>query len=402
MVRREGRLVAPGIHRVERGLYLVRVRVRDQRTGRREARERLVKGTQVEASKAREALRLELEAELADERHDEGVTLRAFSLSWLASMVARVRSSTARHYAEVLEHHIDPSLGLMKVVAIRRSDIDAWVAEQLQGPGRVGARVSPETVNTRLRVLKEVLRSASEDLGIPDPSRRVRPLPAQKPDRRRRDGLSLEQLRAVLLEARRELEWWPLVLLLSITGMRWGEATALQWGDIDEDRRRIWIRRSQRHGVVSLPKTSSVRWFPLPAELSDVLREHRARLLSEQHPGLAAGWVFATAVKGEARLRYTTSAAKAFKRWARAAGIERPFSPHDLRRSCVDLMRVSGGEALLENALLGHGEPMRKRYSTVGDAEAGAVVGRMLRLVDVVPEPSPGADPGADPKAEKG
>jgi len=408
MPRTIGRRVAPGIYWVRKGVYRVRVRARD-RTGRKVSAEEQVAGKLEDARRRVEELRCELEQQ--DERGRLDETLADFAERWLLSVKPRVRSSTVNHYATVLDLHLG-SLGDLPVRSLRRSDVEAWVAEQAAGTGRVlrpdgsRARVSPESVNSRLRVIKAVCSRASEDYGLPDPARRVAPLPAAKPDRRRRDGLTKEQARALLDAARGDVEWWPLVLTLTITGMRWGEATALRWDDVDETAGRIWVRRSQRHGLISATKTGRERWVPLPRQLRDALRAHRRRLMAlkpekRERAGFEAGWCFATAARERdekgipvAALRYTTSMRAAIRRWCEVAKIDRVVSPHDLRRTFVDLLRAAGADAVVEHALVGHAsEEMRGHYSTVRDEEAAGAVAGVVRLVTGKRKSSSG-DPG--------
>jgi integrase len=61
-----------------------------------------------------------------------------------------------------------------------------------------------------------------------------------------------------------------------MTGMRAGEALALQWADIDFDHNCIHIRRSAWYGKVQSTKsTTSSAPITLPDALASVLREHR-------------------------------------------------------------------------------------------------------------------------------
>src|SRR5690606_8290571 len=69
----------------------------------------------------------------------------------------------------------------------------------------------------------------------------------------------------------------PLVLLLAVTGMRWGEATALRPGDFDLGARRVRVSRAWKSSVkrgwyIGPPKTSrSKRTITLPEDAIPVL-----------------------------------------------------------------------------------------------------------------------------------
>src|SRR5215510_4440501 len=44
---------------------------------------------------------------------------------------------------------------------------------------------------------------------------------------------------------RHEAEWYPLAAAMAWTGLRFGEATALEWDDLDEQQNIIRVRRAQ-------------------------------------------------------------------------------------------------------------------------------------------------------------
>lgn len=80
-------------------------------------------------------------------------------------------------------------------------------------------------------------------------------------------------------EVQRMLEgatgWFKAFLTLSFnTGLRTGEALALQWGDIDFENNTITIQRTQRHGVLKETKTNIVNVNYLPAPVKEALTLH--------------------------------------------------------------------------------------------------------------------------------
>lgn len=62
-----------------------------------------------------------------------------------------------------------------------------------------------------------------------------------------------------------------LILFLAYTGMRPGEAFALEWSDLDFDRMRIRIERRVYKGSVDLPKSNRARMIVLPPPARDAL-----------------------------------------------------------------------------------------------------------------------------------
>jgi integrase len=70
-----------------------------------------------------------------------------------------------------------------------------------------------------------------------------------------------------------------LVFLIAVTGMRISEVLALEWSDIDFERRLLHIRRSFYRGNFGLPKTNtSERVIPLSDGLFFALRQHKLQL----------------------------------------------------------------------------------------------------------------------------
>jgi integrase len=229
-----------------------------------------------------------------------------------------------------------------------------------------------------------LLGDASADYGFPDPTARIRTMPNHDIEPRRL-ALSADELRRLLEGARQmDPEQYPLLLTLALTGARWGEATALKWSDIDETEGTLRVVRSHVRGRVGTTKTGKTRVYPLVPELIDVLREHRQRLLADQHPGLKEGWVFATTDREgkEARLACPKAWARALPRWLRAAGITKHITPHSLRRTNVDLLRRAQVDAVVARSLVGHAtEAMRDHYSTVASDEQHEAVNRVVKLV---------------------
>ena len=61
---------------------------------------------------------------------------------------------------------------------------------------------------------------------------------------------------------------YTLVLLLARTGLRIGEALALQWADIDFTKRFIEVRRSLVRGKISTPKNGKSRCVDMSLQLT--------------------------------------------------------------------------------------------------------------------------------------
>jgi integrase len=252
--------------------------------------------------------------------------------SWLSTGLARGdwRETTARHYAESLDLHVLPSLGHLFI-----DELTPRVIERALGEWAVDHARS--TVNSWLRVLRAVLNDAvAHGLITSNPAERVRALRERADDEGDEDdwanALSPDELDAYL-RGWRDLypEHLPLITTLVLTGLRWGEATALIWADIEN-------------------------------------AEH--------------AWVFANGAGNP----YDNGALFAKNRSVlKHAGVTKHVTIHGLRRTATDLLRRAAVDPVTAKAIIGHTtDRMREHYSTVGRDEARGIGARLVSLVPAV------------------
>ena len=375
----------PGIQRLSSGRYRVRVTWNDPKTGKRKDQKKVIAATSMaEASSLRELLRTRLLTGGTTPR--QRLRLGEYASSWMRGKIPTLKPSTRDKYAGMLDHHILPALGDHYVDAISPQDVILW---------RDAQHAKASTVNSRLRVLRAMLRDAQADLGLArDPCARVRTIPEEPPVGNR---LKPEDLQRVLAYLRaNEPGWYPLFLTMALTGARFGEVSALEWSDIDEDAQVIWIRRSQWQGRVGTTKTGKVRDVPLPPLLKDVLKQHRQRLVRNQAPGLSEGLVFPSRV---GTYRRNAALRKPLKRALQAAGIADRFTLHGFRRTWNNLLRQVSSSAITQSMIGHETEEMFLHYSHIERDEKHSAVERALALVDgpKVEEKVEGSGAASDP-----
>lgn len=370
-----------GVRRLGPGLYLVRVYVTDPKTGKPKEKRRVV-----EASSAAEADAERHRLREREPRRAERRTFHQHALSWLERVLPALKPSTQSGHAGILDAHLLPALGPIFLDALEPSDIarmrDSWTC-------------APATAASRLRLCRTILEAARKEGLVKTNAAASVPAP-----RARRSlsseygkGYTLDELprvldavrsqRAAASPKRKPDMIWPLVQLLAWTGLRFGEATALRWADLDLDGRTAWIERSQVRGAVTSTKTEAgIRRVGLPEEVVSTLRAHRAAMLRHQHPGLAEGLVFAGRFGG---YLHTGRLSRPMQKARKAAGIKRRVdSAHGFRHTYQTMLRRAGVDEITRRAVFGHDEKGRAedRYTALGAEESRDVADLVRRIVE--------------------
>lgn len=371
--------------------YRIRTQTTNPKTGRTHEIDRRVTAESASdaatilASERAEWLRKRTRAE-DDARRRLGDALTA----WLAEKRPTIKPSTASTYGSAVAWW-GALLGDYWLDAVDPADVrDALLGAREGGD-------ATDTINGRLRVLRTFAReercSAIVD-GVRALERTIGEDEASEDEGR---GLSLEELRR-FLDAGPTVEldrfgritkpWqraWALVATLAWTGMRFGEASALRWSDVDLSARTIRVRRAVWRGIVGHVKArASKRLVVIPDELADVLREHRRALVAHQQIGASSSLVFPSRRSGSRTGHVTNGyAGKAILRTCKAAGVDLGDRPwvHVLRHTANNLIRQSTSE-LVRQALIGHAdEEIGARYSAVTMDERRRAVGEVVRMV---------------------
>ncbi len=255
----------------------------------------------------------------------------------------------------IIRSRLVPVLGAKRLDEIGPAEVQAVKASLRE--------LSPKSVNNTLSQLSRMLRYAAE-VGLlrEDCLPAVRWLKAPKPSSPRFYGFD-EYRRLVAgaraLDPRIEL----LVLLGGDAGLRRGEAIALEWTDVDLERRTLHVQRSEWDGEVTAPKGGRSRRVPLTAALADALQAHRH-------------------LRGP-RVLYksdgTTVGKKAVNVWMRQAqrraGLEVTGGYHLLRHTFCSHLAMLGAPAKAIQELAGHADlstTLRYMHLSPGARESAA------------------------------
>ena len=383
----------PGVFQVGPTTYELRVQQRIPRTDKVRSVRRVVEATGVrQAALLHAELREELQhaTTTGTEVMPARPTLGDYARRWLERRVARgAKPSTLATALYTLEQGILPIFGHRYVDEIRKRDIEDWLTWASSSRSKKGKKRTASTINSWLRLLRTVLRDAVSDLELEhDPTLRVKcltALPTRVTDDRP-NSLTVEDLRSCLAAAKKEPpEVNAMLVVAFFSGMRFGELTALQWNDVQEDLGLILVRRSQYRGKVTTPKTGKTRSVPLHPLMAAALRDHRRLLVAQGRPVMGTALLFPNE---SGRFHYPTFVRKALKRVLGAAGISKHLSPHGMRRTFNNLMRRAQVDRAVLHATIGHSsDAMTEHYSHVDAAEKLAAVEQLVRIV--VPEHVP-------------
>lgn len=288
-------------------------------------------------------------------------TLDRFLAEWLSRIQPSISAATLTSYTGHVRMHIGPLVGGIPVDDLRPVDVDRLVLD------RKKAGLSPATIVRILTTLSMALEQGVREGVL---SRNV----AKLVRRPRVDRSSHVQAMAPA-EAGRILEHIAgdvheaLYVLLLGSGLRVGEAVALDWRDVDLERGVVTVRSGKTARARRVAKL--VPWAVR------ALREHRAR-----SPIVGAGEpVFRGVRKGE-RLRTDV----AYAHWRQLLGDVGlpPMRQHDLRHGHVSLLLYVGADMRLIADQVGHADPSltARTYAHVVAAQLEA---KVVELGDVVP-----------------
>jgi integrase len=180
-----------------------------------------------------------------------------YAEAWLAGR--SLAPKTVLGYRSLLRSRIGPAFGATPLARIAPDDVRAWVA------GMAAEGLSPSRIAQARSLLGAICAQAVGDglLGR-NPAARVG-TPRRRPRRQR--FLAPEQVPALAgaCEAR-QAGAGALVVFLAWSGLRWGEAVALRWGDIAGRRVRVRAAATEVAGrlVWGEPKTHEHRTVIVP------------------------------------------------------------------------------------------------------------------------------------------
>lgn len=266
------------------------------------------------------------------------ITVAEFGPNWLQRKESDLKPSAFKSVETAWRIHVLPRWGSVQLADVTLDSVERWIADL----GRAGKGAT--VVIRAYGVLAGVLDSAVKAKRLAkNPARGVENLPRKQ--RKSHVYLSHDEVE-LLSDAAGQHR--VLVLVLSYTGLRWGEAIGLRVRHLDLLRKRINVVDNavqvEQQIHVGTPKSHKSRAVPVPAFLVEELArvcEGRGR----------DDLVFAG--RGGDYLRRSVSSTGWFTRAVAKSGVPR-LTPHDLRHTAASLAISAGVNVKALQRMLGH------------------------------------------------
>ncbi|MGN9793554.1 tyrosine-type recombinase/integrase [Streptomyces sp. OZ13] len=270
---------------------------------------------------------------------------------WLESVVKpRRKLSTYDKYEAHVRLYLVPMIGSKRLESLGAADVRRFLV-QLEN------KTTAATAKESHRVLRTALTAACrEELVTRNVASLVEPPRATS---REISPWSLDETLDFLAAARKDPLYAAFVLAIAM-GLRRGEIVGLRWGDVDLDKRVLYVRQQtqRRRGVLynDDPKGRRRRAVPLPAMCIAPLRWRRMRQAAAKvRAGESwdeGGYVFATR---NGRPVEPRNVYRSFTRVAASAGL-RVIRLHDARHGCATLLTAAGVAPRVVMEILGHSQ----------------------------------------------
>ena len=195
-------------------------------------------------------------------------TFEDYAKSWIDS-ADWLKPQTKTGYRSIINRHLVPPLGHLQVKQIDQKAVKSLLSG-LQSAGMSHARIMRVKAT-----LSSILNSVAQDDDFPgfvNPALAIRVHKDHAVKSAVPEPFSPDELRLYLSTMKDvKPEYYPLFFLLSRTGMRIGEALALQWPDVLLAEKKIRVRQSWGSGSYTTPKSGRTRIVPLTPDLHSML-----------------------------------------------------------------------------------------------------------------------------------
>ena len=302
-------------------------------------------------------------------------------LDWWVENVqeSNCEGSTIEWQKGIIATKVKPALGHFRMDRLSTANIQTFYRDQLDhGNRKTGKGLSLRTVSGYAKILNAALNYAKGNLKC-IPENPAESAKLDTPGKRKYQTLDSEAVLKFIDEAKRD-RLFALWIFFLFTGLRKSEALALQWQDVNLEAgigevRQTVVRYGKNYAFKPRAKNeTSLREFPIPDILCEVLRAHKSRQNEErlragpiwQENDLVFCYEDGRPVNGHSILRRHEKKGRfeldrsrqgcTFRTILARAKLPLETRIHDLRHSFATLLMEEGVNQSLIGAMLGHAD----------------------------------------------
>ena len=232
------------------------------------------------------------EKELSDKRYEvehdlyrkeENITFDKWFNTWISTYKTNCKESTLYEYKCSYECYIKPEFGERKLKLLQAEQLQKFI-------NNMANEYSATVVKECKHLLDGALKQAYKQRKINRNPMEYVTMPKTK-EPKKKGALSADQQQAFLNEAGSS-KYYRLYKLATLTGMRIGEITGLQWSDVDFKNREIHITHTmsyipKRGLYLDTPKSkTSIRTIPMIESAYILLKEQRKNQQQQKLAGI--------------------------------------------------------------------------------------------------------------------
>ena len=252
-------------------------------------------------------------------------------------------------------------LNSSKINLIKPFELQTIIYQIAEKNPHTGKKMAKKTVKGYIQIISSIFDFAVDNRVIEyNPANKLK-VPQDAPINHRRALNKTERQWVMEFEHRAK----PFAMLLMLSGLRRGEATALQWTDIDFTNNQIVISKSYnfKQKTFKSPKNGKTRIVSVPQILIDylnTLERHSPFVLTTAKGTMMTddAWkrLFQSYMK-DLNLQYGNFIDKPNKYSPiKAPMMITPFTPHELRHTFCTIMYEAGVDVLTAKEQMGHAD----------------------------------------------
>ena len=279
------------------------------------------------------------------------VTLRQYGEKvFMPAKTLTATENTRASFQGNLDKWVYPAIGDIKLPEITSAQISALLLD-MQGKGKAHATVVKvyTILNSlfKMAYLSDMIaRNPMDKVERPKPRKdEIKPQTAQ--------AYTAQEVRDILTALEGEpLKWRAFIHLLIDTGVRRGEALAVQWEDIDFQENTVLICRNLCYtpdkGIyLDTPKNGRCRMVDVGEDTLQLLKQIR------EQQGAGGRYIFTQ--DNSLEPMHPTSPTHYFRQFSKRNGIK-DFHPHKLRHTFASVAITAGADVVSVSETLGHSD----------------------------------------------